>query len=62
MRRTLVRLVMLAGGVLAVILLAPLGRANGHIQAQAPTHSSDQVTIFASGLNNPRGLTANPLG
>src|SRR5260370_37234581 len=62
MRRTLVRLVMLAGAVLAVVLLAPLGRATVHVQAQAPTHSSDQVTLFATGLNNPRGLTFGPDG
>src|SRR6266487_6341243 len=62
MRRTLVRLVMLAGAVLAVVLLAPLGRATVHVQAQAPTHSLAQVTVFATGLNNPRGLTFGPDG
>ena len=62
MRRTLMRLVMLAGVVLAVVLLAPLGRATVHVQAQAPTNSPDQVTLFATGLNNPRGLTFGPDG
>jgi hypothetical protein len=62
MRRTLVRLVMLAGAALAVVLLAPLGRAPVHVQAQASSHSSDQVAIFATGLNNPRGLTFGPDG
>lgn len=62
MRRTLLRLVMLAGAALAVALLAPLGRATVHVQAQASTHSSDQVTVFATGLNNPRGLTFGPDG
>ncbi len=62
MRRTLMRLVMLAGVALAVVLLAPLGRATVHVQAQAPTYSSDQVTLFATGLNNPRGLTFGPDG
>ncbi|TME14292.1 MAG: ScyD/ScyE family protein [Chloroflexi bacterium] len=56
------RLVMLAGVALAVVLLAPLGRATVHVQAQAPTYSSDQVTLFATGLNNPRGLTFGPDG
>ena len=51
MRRTLLQLVMLAAA-LAVVILAPL----------APTHSSDQVTLFATGLNNPRGLTFGPDG
>ena len=62
MRRTLVRLVMLAGATLAIVLLAPLGRAPGHVQAQASIHSLAQVTVFATGLNNPRGLTFGPDG
>ena len=33
-----------------------------HAQAQRFTHSSDPFTIFASGLNNPRGLTFGPDG
>jgi hypothetical protein len=56
------RLVLLAGVALAVVLLAPLGRAIVHVQAQAPTQSTDQVTVFATGLNNPRGLTFGPDG
>ena len=62
MRRTLVRLVMLAGAVMALVLLAPLGRATVHVQAQASPHSVAQFTVFATGLNNPRGLTFGPDG
>ena len=51
MRRALMQLVMLAAA-LVVVMLAPL----------APTHSSDQVILFATGLNNPRGLTFGPDG
>jgi hypothetical protein len=41
------------GAALAVVLLALLA---------PPTHSSDQVNVFATGLNNPRGLTFGPDG
>ncbi|HEX6552739.1 MAG TPA: ScyD/ScyE family protein [Ktedonobacteraceae bacterium] len=62
MRRTLARLVMLAGAALAVVLLAPLVGASAHRQAQTSTHTLAQVTVFATGLKNPRGLTFGPDG
>jgi hypothetical protein len=62
MLRTLVRLVMLAGVVMAIALLAPLGGAFAHRQAQTSTNSLAQVTVFATGLNNPRGLKFGPDG
>ncbi len=62
MLRTLVRLIKLAGAAMVLILLAPLGGATVHAQAHRFTHSSDSVTIFATGLNNPRGLTFGPDG
>ena len=43
-----------------MILLAPFGGAI--TQAQSLTHSSATVTVFATGLNNPRGLTFGPDG
>ncbi|MEO6897805.1 MAG: ScyD/ScyE family protein [Caldimonas sp.] len=44
----------IAGSMIAAALLAPLA---GHAAGQAPT-----VTLFASGLDNPRGLKFGPDG
>ena len=60
MLRTLMRLVTLAGAATVLILLAPLGGATVH--AQTFTHSLHPFTVFATGLNNPRGLTFGPDG
>jgi hypothetical protein len=62
MRPTLLRLVMLARVAIALALLAPLRGATVHVQAHTSTHSSAQFTVFATGLNNPRGLTFGPDG
>ena len=62
MLRTLMRLVKLAGAAMVLVLLAPLGGATVHAQAHRFTHSSDSFTVFATGLNNPRGLTFGPDG
>ena len=62
MLRTLVRLGTVVGVAAALILLAPLRGATVHGKTQTSTHSSDQVTVFATGLNNPRGLTFGPDG
>lgn len=60
MLRTLVRLVALGGAAMILTLLAPFGGAIA--QAKASTHSSAQFTVFATGLNNPRGLRFGPDG
>src|SRR5438105_1161573 len=60
MLRTLVRLIAGVSAVMILTLLAPFGGAIA--QAKALTHSSAQVTIFATGLNNPRGLKFGPDG
>jgi hypothetical protein len=63
MVRTLLRLRLAALGGAAIImsLLVPLVAvgANAHTQAQS---ASAKVTVFATGLNNPRGLTFGPNG
>jgi hypothetical protein len=61
MVRTLLRLAALGGAAIIMVLLVPLGvvGANSHTQRQAD-HA--KVTVFATGLNNPRGLTFGPDG
>src|SRR5437588_7670551 len=62
MLRTLGRLVTLTGAALILALFTPLGGVAAHTQGQARTHSSTSVSVFATGLNNPRGLTFGPDG
>ena len=60
MLRSLVRLVALGTAAMILALLVPLGGAIA--QAKTSTHSSSQFTVFATGLNNPRGLRFGPDG
>ena len=60
MLRTLVRLGALGAAAMILALLVPLGGAIA--QAKTSTHSSSQFTVFATGLNNPRGLRFGPDG
>src|SRR6266849_9014338 len=45
-----------------LILLTPFTARLAPVQAQSLAHSSAQVTVFATGLNNPRGLRFGPDG
>lgn len=56
MLRIRFRFLMLLGVATLLILLAPFTAHTASVQAQAFTHSSAQFTVFATGLNNPRGL------
>jgi hypothetical protein len=56
------RLFTLVGAAMLLILLAPFTANTASVQAQAFAYSSVQVTVFATGLNNPRGLTFGPDG
>ncbi|MEO8953255.1 MAG: ScyD/ScyE family protein [Ktedonobacteraceae bacterium] len=56
------RLFTLAGAAMLLILLAPSTARTASVQAQTFAHSSAQVTVFATGLNNPRGLKFGPDG
>jgi hypothetical protein len=61
MLRTCSRLLALGGVILLLILLAPLGgMASAH--AHSVTLPSATVSVFATGLNSPRGLTFGPDG
>src|SRR5690242_17188681 len=59
-RRTWRRSLRLAAATLALLPLLPLGR--GLAQAQGAPPLSANATVFASGLNNPRGLAFGPDG
>nr|HET6901472.1 ScyD/ScyE family protein [Ktedonobacteraceae bacterium] len=56
------RLFTLVGATMLLILLAPFTARIASVQGQAFAHSSAQVTVFATGLNNPRGLKFGPDG
>jgi len=61
MVRTLLRLAVLGGAAIVMTLLMPLGVVGAYSQTQAQS-SWTKVTVFATRLNNPRGLTFEPDG
>src|SRR3977135_1963246 len=62
MLRIRLRLLTLLGVATLLILLAPVIAHTASVQADGLTHSSVQFTVFATGLNNPRGLKFGPDG
>jgi glucose/arabinose dehydrogenase len=61
MLRMCTRLLALAGVILLQILLTPVaGMASAH--THSVTLPSATLSVFASGLDNPRGLTFGPDG
>jgi hypothetical protein len=62
MVRTVFRVAALGGIAVVLILLAPLTAGTKSVQAQVLSHSAAKVTVFATGLNNPRGLIFGPDG
>ncbi len=62
MLRTLGRLLTLSGAAMILILLAPLVGVAAQTQGRLLAHSSSNVSVFATGLENPRGLTFGPDG
>lgn len=62
MVRTLVRSAALRGAAIILILLALFGGASTHLFAQASTAPSAKFSVFATGLDNPRGLKFGPDG
>src|SRR5437764_11965325 len=58
----LFRFVALGGAILVLLVIAPFGTGIAHAQAQTLTSSLPSVTVFATGLNNPRGLRFGPDG
>lgn len=59
---TRLRLLTLIGVATLLILLAPFTARTAPVQAHRLAHSSVQFTVFARGLNNPRGLRFGPDG
>lgn len=62
MLRTLLRLLAIGGVVLPLLLLTPIAEAAASTHGQTTLHSSATVSVFATGLNNPRGLKFGPDG
>ncbi len=64
MLRTVLRLVTFGGATVLLILLVACGGASAPVQTQVTATSTAPVTVsvFAKGLNNPRGLTFGPDG
>lgn len=62
MLSTRMRLLALIGITTLLLLLAPFAATTASVQAHPLGHSTAQVTVFATGLNNPRGLTFGPDG
>src|SRR5437762_3293867 len=61
MLRMCIRLLALGGVILLLILLTPFaGMASTH--TQSVTLPSANLSVFATGLDNPRGLTFGPDG
>ena len=64
MLRTRLRLITLIGAAALLILLAPRGGSSAQVTAhvQAIAYTSANISLFATGLDNPRGLTFGPDG
>ena len=58
----LFRCVTLFGSLLILLMLAPYGSTIAYAQAQMRGSSLSSVSVFATGLNNPRGLKFGPDG
>lgn len=56
MLSTRLRLLALVGVTMVILLLAPFAATTPPVQAHPLGHSTAKITVFASGLNNPRGL------